>query len=319
MLVGDGLALLGDQGIGGLEVDGRPDGLPLLLPQVVFQALTLADDGLDLRGDLLLVTGPDLPLARLQLIQPLPAAGLDLGDLLILGVLLFLLQRANLVFDALDRPAASLLVDMGHDILRKIQHPVQVAPGDIQQEAQVGGHPAGVPDVRHRRGQGDVAHAFPADRGPRDLHAAFLAGDALEADVLVLAAIALPVLGGPKDGFIEQAILLRPQAPVVDGFRLQDFAVGPAQDRLGRSKAYAQRSKALRFHALSSASLDGEQETDRFLSTTTNGTTSWHSKTSAGGPFASSAVRAGRAGGVYIHVGYIISRRFDLSRLNRRP
>src|SRR4030067_1798116 len=64
--------------------------------------------------------------------------------------------------------------------------------------------------------------------------------------------------------------------------------------------------------------LDGEQATDRFLSTTTVGTTSWHSKTSAGGPFASSAVRAGRAGGVFIHVGYIISRQFGLSRPDRR-
>jgi hypothetical protein len=54
-----------------------------------------------------------------------------------------------------------------------------------------------------------VAHPVAAHACPRDLHATTLADDALEADPLVLAAVALPVLGGTEDALVEEAVLLR--------------------------------------------------------------------------------------------------------------
>src|SRR5207244_264739 len=76
-----------------------------------------------------------------------------------------------------------------------------------------------VPGLGHRGGELDVAHALAPHLGARHLHAAALADDALEADPLVLAAVALPVLGRTEDALVEEAVLLRLQGSVVDGLR----------------------------------------------------------------------------------------------------
>src|SRR6185436_6324369 len=76
----------------------------------------------------------------------------------------------------------------------------------------------------------DVAHALAADLLPRHLDAAALADDALEADALVLPAVALPVLRGPEDLLAEQAVLLGLERAVVDRLGLLDLAVGPGTE-----------------------------------------------------------------------------------------
>ena len=60
-----------------------------------------------------------------------------------------------------------------------------------------------------------------------------------EADPLVLAAVALPVLGGTEDLLAEEAVLLRAQSPVVDGLRLLDLTVGPCADGVRGGQADA--------------------------------------------------------------------------------
>ena len=70
-----------------------------------------------------------------------------------------------------------------------------------------------------------MAHALATDLRPGDFDAALIAHDALEPDSLVLAAIALPILGGTKDFFTEQPVLLRLECPVIDGLWLHDLAV----------------------------------------------------------------------------------------------
>ena len=82
----------------------------------------------------------------------------------------------------------------------------------------------------HGRGQLDVAHALAADLCARDLHAAAVADLALVADLLILAAVALPVLRRAKDSFAEQAVALGLECAVVDGFRLFYLAVRPLTD-----------------------------------------------------------------------------------------
>jgi hypothetical protein len=104
--------------------------------------------------------------------------------------------------------------------------------------------------VRHGRGQVNVAHALAPHRRAGDLNAALVANDALITDVLVLAAVTLPVLGRTENGLAEQTILLRPQAPVVDGFWLEYFTVRPTFDLFRRGKTYPERTEALGFQHL---------------------------------------------------------------------
>ena len=82
----------------------------------------------------------------------------------------------------------------------------------------------------HRRGQLDMAHAVAAHLLHRDFDAAFLADDALVLHALVLAAQAFVVLHRPEDAGAEQPVPLRLEGAVVDGLRLLDLAVAPAQD-----------------------------------------------------------------------------------------
>ena len=83
-----------------------------------------------------------------------------------------------------------------------------------------------------RRGQLDMAHALAAHFCERDLDAAFFADDAAELHALVLAAQALVVLDRAEDAGAEQAVALRLEGAVVDGFRLLDLAVRPGADLL---------------------------------------------------------------------------------------
>ncbi|MPM84860.1 hypothetical protein SDC9_131936 [bioreactor metagenome] len=64
-------------------------------------------------------------------------------------------------------------------------------------------------------------------------------------EALVLAAQALVVLDRAKNLGAEQAIALRLEGTVVDGFRLLDFTVGPGTDLLGRGEANGNRVEFL--------------------------------------------------------------------------
>ncbi|GED99751.1 hypothetical protein nbrc107696_01980 [Gordonia spumicola] len=87
-----------------------------------------------------------------------------------------------------------------------------------------------------RSGELDVAHALTAHLGLGHLDTAAFADDALEADALVLAAVALPVPGGAEDLLAEESVLLGLQGAVVDGLRLLDLTVRPGVDVVGRRK-----------------------------------------------------------------------------------
>ena len=97
--------------------------------------------------------------------------------------------------------------------------------------SKIGAHPGGdaleIPDVGDRSGQLDVTHPFPAHLGTGDFYAAAVADLALVANFFILPAVALPVLGRAKDALTEQAVPFRLEGAVVDGFRLQNLAIGP--------------------------------------------------------------------------------------------
>ena len=119
-----------------------------------------------------------------------------------------------------------------NDIVGEVQDLLEDARADVEDQTHAGRNALEVPDVRYRRCQLDVAHALAADLGLGDLNAALVADLALEADLLVLAAVALPVLGRAKDALAEQAVAFRLERAVVDGFGLFNFTVGPFADQV---------------------------------------------------------------------------------------
>ena len=138
---------------------------------------------------------------------------------------------------------------VNHDIGGKIQYLFQHAGAQVQQQAHPAGGPLEIPDMRNGGGQLDVAHPFAAHLGAGHFHAAALAHLALKADALILSAVAFPVLGRPKDALAEQAVALRLQGAVVDGFRFLDLAIAPGTDLVGRSKADLDRIELFIFHS----------------------------------------------------------------------
>ena len=125
------------------------------------------------------------------------------------------------------------------DLLQLLGLELLARLGTHEQVCEPGPGSPEVPDVDGRCGQLDVAHAVPSDLGAGDLHPTPLTDDPLEADPLVLAAVALPVLGRAEDLLAEEPVLLRLQGAVVDGLRLLDLAVGPHADAVRGGQADA--------------------------------------------------------------------------------
>ena len=203
--------------LGDVEVllAARADRLDVLL------ARALARAGVGVARALVL----ELEQLGLERLQPAllvtPGLGVDLGELVA--------QRA---LELGEVGVAPLLVDVGDEVGREVDDLLQLLGlqlllglGAHEQVREPRARPAQVPDVHDGRGELDVAHALAADLRARDLDAAALADDALEPDALVLAAVALPVLGRPEDLLAEQAVLLGAQRAVVDRLGLLHLAV----------------------------------------------------------------------------------------------
>src|SRR5690242_15824992 len=97
--------------------------------------------------------------------------------------------------------------------------------------------------MRAGRGQFDMAKALAADFTERHFHAALIADDAAMLHPLVFSAETLPVGDRAKNLRAEEAVALRLERAVVDGFRLGHFSVGPRPDFFRTRKADANRIK----------------------------------------------------------------------------
>ncbi len=181
-----------------------------------------------------------LALEPLGLLLELLEPAVDRQLLLLLdGVALF----EVLVLEVLQVLVALVLVDPRDEVGGEVDDLLELLGLELLLGLDAGeqvGQPrpgaAEVPDVDDRGLELDVAHAVTADLRARHLDAAALADDALEADPLVLAAVALPVPGRAEDLLAEEPVLLRPQRAVVDGLRLLDLAVGPGADLIRRGQ-----------------------------------------------------------------------------------
>ncbi len=149
----------------------------------------------------------------------------------------------QLGFEVGEIGVPALVVDERHQVGGEVDDLLELLGlqllTDLGAHEQVGQPRTGaaqVPDVHDRRGQLDVAHPLATHLRARDFDATALADDALEADALVLAAVALPVLRRTEDLLAEEPVLLRLERAVVDGLRLLDLAVRPHADRVGRGQ-----------------------------------------------------------------------------------
>ena len=141
-----------------------------------------------------------------------------------------------LLFETLKRLLTLGIIDFRDDELGKIENLLQFTRRDIQQQRQPAGCSFEVPDMANRRRQLDVPHALTPHLRAGHLNAAFVADDALVANALVLAAIALPILRGSEDAFAEQTILLWFEGAIIDRLGLGYLAVRPTLDLLRRSE-----------------------------------------------------------------------------------
>src|SRR5580693_8604611 len=187
-----------------------------------------------------LAAGVALGPSGLQLGQVLLQLGLAGLDVAVPALLQLAALHRDLGLKARQVPAAGLVVHVRDHVRGKVDDLLQVLGRQVEQVAEPAGHALEVPDVRDRRGQLDVAHPLPAHLGPGDFHATPLTDDALEADPLVLAAVALPVPGRAEDLLAEEPVLLRLEGAVVDGFRLLNFAVRPLPDVVSGRQADTQ-------------------------------------------------------------------------------
>ena len=115
-----------------------------------------------------------------------------------------------------------------------VNHPLEIAGGHVEHQADAGGHAFEEPDMADRHGQLDVPHALAADAGQRHFHPATVADDPAMLDALELAARAFPVLDRAENAFAKQAALFRLERAVIDGLGVLDFPFGPGPDGIGR-------------------------------------------------------------------------------------
>ncbi len=223
MFAANGLALLDD------EFPGQDDifrsGRAFQVHQPLLDVLGLFHQFVAASAQAVVEGAVQLIALRLQLGQP--RCGLAGGLLQLVAQLAVELALSfhKLFVQPLQGALARLLIDLGNDVLREVEHTVEVATGNIEQQTHIAGHAARIPYMRHRRSQLNVAKPLAPNRRAGDLHAAFVTDDALVTDVLVLAAIALPVARRAEDGQAEQAVLLRAQPAIIDRLRLGHLTI----------------------------------------------------------------------------------------------
>ena len=118
----------------------------------------------------------------------------------------------------------------------KIQNPLKLLQGHVEDGADFGRQTLQKPDMGDRCGQFDVAKTLAAHLGLDDLDAAFFAYHTSVLHALVLAAITLVVLDRSEYLGAEQTITLGFERAVVDGFRLFDLTMRPLTNFLRGSE-----------------------------------------------------------------------------------
>ena len=127
-----------------------------------------------------------------------------------------------------------------NDVVCKVQNLFQHSRSEIQDQAHTAGNSLEVPDVRYGSRQDDMSHALTTHLGASDLNAAAITDLSFVADLLILAAMAFPILCRPEDPFTEQTVAFGLQSTVVDSLRFLYLTIRPGHDsfRRGNSNLY---------------------------------------------------------------------------------
>jgi hypothetical protein len=80
--------------------------------------------------------------------------------------------------------------------------------------------------------QFDMPHPLTPDGTSGDFYTALIANNPLVTRILVLTTIALVIASWSKNGLTKEAVLFRTKTPIVDGLRLENFAIRPTLDRV---------------------------------------------------------------------------------------
>src|SRR5918995_1162518 len=195
------------------------------------QRLLLGPVGEAAGPELVVLVEVSLLALREVLAAPLEAI-LERGERLVLVDVDALVLRGDLVLEVVQILLPRVVVDGGDDRRGEVEDLLELAWRDVEQIADPAGDALEEPDVRDRGGEVDVPHALTPHLLPRHLDAAALADDPLVANALVLAAVALPVLGRTEDALAEEAVTLGLERAVVDRLGLGDLARGPVADLL---------------------------------------------------------------------------------------
>ena len=162
--------------------------------------------------------------------HPLQRLGADRGGEGFVAVLLLRLDEFLLVQELMQLQGRQARLD--HDVALEIEDLLEILERHVEQQADAARQRLQEPDMRHRRGEFDVAHAVAAHLRQGHFDAALLADDAAILHALVLAAQALVVLDRTEDAGAEQTVALRLEGAVVDGLGLLDLTIGPGPDPL---------------------------------------------------------------------------------------
>ncbi len=100
------------------------------------------------------------------------------------------------------------LSGIGNDEGREVEYPLKILRVHVQQHLHAAGDPLEIPDMGHGSGKLYMTHTLAADLRAGDFDAALFADDALVADALIPAAMALPILGRPEYALAEQTVAL---------------------------------------------------------------------------------------------------------------
>ena len=139
-----------------------------------------------------------------------------------------------------------------HDVLRKVQHLLELLGRDIEHQRHAGGDRLEIPDVGYGRSQLNVTHSLTANLLCGHIHAALFAlVDFLAVRVLILTAHTSAVLRGTENALAEQTADLSFQRSVVDGLGLGDLAVRPFSDHFRRRQTNFDRIKFIMLHSYS--------------------------------------------------------------------
>ncbi len=132
-----------------------------------------------------------------------------------------------------------------YNVACKIENLLQRSGRQIQNQTHTAGDSLKIPDVGNRRSQFNITHTLPANAGLGYLNAATVANNTFVTNLLILTAMALPVLAGSENLLTEKTIAFRLQSTIVDGFRLlyliirnvaRSSGLCPLANLLGRSK-----------------------------------------------------------------------------------